>query len=163
MLSHEANNRGGEQRRHLHCAFDKTYQLGNRVVAREGWRWYSSRPPPLSKTGLDINDHIPVPPPLPPPRGDFCAGILEQSMGAWNRVGTGLSYRPARLHRLAASLPWTRFLDSLNVFKYGLCPQHIVLKSGKNCYTEPDLIKFIFVSFLWENFLICVRIPRIES
>jgi hypothetical protein len=28
-------------------------------------------------------------------------GILEQSMGARKRVGIGLSYRPARLHRLA--------------------------------------------------------------
>jgi hypothetical protein len=26
-----------------------------------------------------------------------CAGILEQSMGVRNRVGIGLSYRPARL------------------------------------------------------------------
>jgi hypothetical protein len=31
----------------------------------------------------------------------ICAGILEQSMGARNRVGTGLSYQPSRLHRLA--------------------------------------------------------------
>ncbi len=30
-----------------------------------------------------------------------CAGILEQSMGA-NRVGTGSSYRPARLHSTKA-------------------------------------------------------------
>ncbi len=28
------------------------------------------------------------------------AGIFKQSMGARNRVGIGLSYRPARLHRL---------------------------------------------------------------
>ncbi len=35
---------------------------------------------------------------------DKCAGILEQSMGARNRVGIGLSYRPARLHRLAESI-----------------------------------------------------------
>ncbi len=28
-------------------------------------------------------------------------GIFKQSMGARNRVGTGLSYRPARLHSLA--------------------------------------------------------------
>jgi hypothetical protein len=28
------------------------------------------------------------------------AGVLEQSMGARNRVGLGLSYRPARLHSL---------------------------------------------------------------
>ncbi len=30
-----------------------------------------------------------------------CAGIFQQTMGARNRVGTGLSYRPARLHSLA--------------------------------------------------------------
>ncbi len=34
-----------------------------------------------------------------------CAEILEQSMEARNRVGIGLSYRPARLHRLAESNP----------------------------------------------------------
>ncbi len=39
----------------------------------------------------------------------ICAEILEQSTGAKNRVGIGLSYRPARLHRL-----------SFNVYKYGL-------------------------------------------
>jgi hypothetical protein len=35
----------------------------------------------------------------------ICAGIFKQSMGARNRVGTGLSYRPARLHRLAEFIP----------------------------------------------------------
>ncbi len=34
-----------------------------------------------------------------------CAGIFEQSMGAKNRVGIGLSYWPTRLHRLAESIP----------------------------------------------------------
>jgi hypothetical protein len=43
------------------------------------------------------------------------AGILEQSMGARNRVGIGLSYRPAVLHRLAESIPWNRFLGFLKV------------------------------------------------
>ncbi len=43
------------------------------------------------------------------------AGILEQSMGARNRVGIGLSYRPSRLHRLVESVPWNRFLCSLKV------------------------------------------------
>jgi hypothetical protein len=33
------------------------------------------------------------------------AAILEQSMGARNRVGVRLSHRPARLHRLAESIP----------------------------------------------------------
>ncbi len=40
-------------------------------------------------------------------------------MGARNRIGIGLSYRPARLHRLAELVPWNRFLGSINV-KYGL-------------------------------------------
>ncbi len=46
------------------------------------------------------------------------AGILEQSMEAKNRVGIGLSYRPASLHRLAESIHWIRFLGSLKVKKY---------------------------------------------
>jgi hypothetical protein len=33
------------------------------------------------------------------------AGILEQSIGARNRVGIGLSYLPASLNRLAESVP----------------------------------------------------------
>jgi hypothetical protein len=49
-------------------------------------------------------------------RGAFCsAGHLEQSMGVRNRVrGIGLSYRPAKLQRLAESIPWNRFLGSKN-------------------------------------------------
>jgi hypothetical protein len=43
------------------------------------------------------------------------AGIFNQSMGARNRVGVGLSYQPARLHRLAEFIPWSRFLGSINV------------------------------------------------
>jgi hypothetical protein len=35
-------------------------------------------------------------------------------MGARNRVRIGLSYQPARLHRLAELTPWNRFLGSLN-------------------------------------------------
>jgi hypothetical protein len=31
-----------------------------------------------------------------------------------------LSYRPARLHRLAESVPRNRFLGPINVYKYGL-------------------------------------------
>jgi hypothetical protein len=43
------------------------------------------------------------------------AGIFKQSMGDRNAVGIGLSYRPARLHRLAESFSWNRFLGSINV------------------------------------------------
>jgi hypothetical protein len=41
-------------------------------------------------------------------------------MGARNRVGIWLSYRPARLQRLAELIPWNRFLGSLNVYKFRL-------------------------------------------
>jgi hypothetical protein len=54
------------------------------------------------------------------PYGEYGAGILKQSMGAGNRVGIGLSYLPARLHRLAEFIPRIRFLGSINVQKYGL-------------------------------------------
>jgi hypothetical protein len=43
------------------------------------------------------------------------AGIFKQCMGARNRVGTGLSYRPVKLHRPAELIPWNRFLGSLEV------------------------------------------------
>ncbi len=47
-------------------------------------------------------------------------GIFKQSMGARNRVGIGLSYRPVRLHMLAELIPWNRFLGLLKVQKFGL-------------------------------------------
>jgi hypothetical protein len=46
---------------------------------------------------------------------DSCAGIFKQSIGARNRVGIGLPYRPASLHSLAELVPWNRFLGSLRV------------------------------------------------
>jgi hypothetical protein len=48
----------------------------------------------------------------------FCTGILNKSTGARNLVGVGLSYRPARLHRLAELIPLNRFLGSLKVHKH---------------------------------------------
>jgi hypothetical protein len=44
-----------------------------------------------------------------------CAGIFNQSMGARNRVGIGLSHRLARPHSLAELVPWNRFLGSVKV------------------------------------------------
>jgi hypothetical protein len=59
--------------------------------------------------------------------GLTCAGILEQSMGARNRIGKGLSYPPARLERPAESVPWNRFLGSLKFVKYRLWSAHVFL------------------------------------
>ncbi len=56
----------------------------------------------------------------------YSAGIFEKSMGARNRVGIGLSvYCPAKLHRLAEWISWSRFLGSLIVLKVGLCVRYI--------------------------------------
>jgi hypothetical protein len=41
--------------------------------------------------------------------------FLNNLVGARNRVGIGLSYRPASLHSLAELVPWKRFLGSLKV------------------------------------------------
>ncbi len=38
-----------------------------------------------------------------------------------------LSYRPARLHGLAKSIPRNRFLVSINIYKYGLSTVYIYL------------------------------------
>jgi hypothetical protein len=45
-------------------------------------------------------------------------GINSQSGGPVRQAY--LTYRPARLLRMAESIPWNRFLGSLNVYKYGL-------------------------------------------
>jgi hypothetical protein len=42
-------------------------------------------------------------------------GIFKQSMGARNRLGIELSYRPARPHVLLELIPWNRFSGSLKV------------------------------------------------
>jgi hypothetical protein len=51
----------------------------------------------LRSPGIDSKESI-------PPDYVACVGILEQSPGARNRVGIGLSYRPAGIHRLVESI-----------------------------------------------------------
>jgi hypothetical protein len=53
-------------------------------------------------------------------------GSELEFMGARNRVGIGLSYRPARLYRLAELIPW----------KVGMVHQLVFL----NVYGAPELI-----------------------
>ncbi len=45
----------------------------------------------------------------------YRAGIFKESMGARNRGGRGLSYRPARLHSLPEFIPWNRFRGPIHV------------------------------------------------
>ncbi len=62
----------------------------------------------LWSPGVDSKEWI-------PPAYVAWAGIFKNSMGARHRLGIGLSYRPARLHRLAELMPWHRFLGSIKV------------------------------------------------
>jgi hypothetical protein len=48
------------------------------------------------------------------------AGIFKKSMGARHREGIRFSYRPARLHRLAEFIPWNQCRGPKNIYKYGL-------------------------------------------
>ena len=65
-----------------------------------------------------------------------------QSMGARNRVGIGLSYRPARLQRLAELVHWNRFLGSLKVKNSD---------SGGPLYDNPIPAWFIAPNRLFKN------------
>jgi hypothetical protein len=50
-----------------------------------------------------------------PMNDQYRAGIFKESRGVRNRGGIELSYRPARLHRLAEFIPWNQFLGFINV------------------------------------------------
>jgi hypothetical protein len=87
--------------------------------------------PPLSNRGSDSLTWLPEPEFLNPfqePKNRFqgtnsamlCSlaartGIFKKSMGARNRGGKGLLYRPARLHRLAEFIPWNQFRGPINI------------------------------------------------
>jgi hypothetical protein len=53
----------------------------------------------------------------------FIDPVLEFLNNLWGLEPSriGLSYRPSKLHRLAESIPWNRFLGSRKVKKYRLC------------------------------------------
>ncbi len=52
-----------------------------------------------------------------PPRKNFTTELEIVNVRVRQIV---LSYRPAKLHKLAESIPWIRFLGSLNVYKFVL-------------------------------------------
>ncbi len=75
-------------------------------------------------------------------RGFTCAGIFQQSMGARNRVGIGLSYRPARLHNLAELVPWKKsILGLLKSFKQQVLNcQYMALCMGAGDWWECNCV-----------------------
>jgi hypothetical protein len=73
--------------------------------------------------------------------------VLEQSMGARNREGIGLSYRRASLHKLPEPNPWYRLLCSLKVKNTvsGLPPSvYFPLWSRDQWFWRPDVWHKIF-------------------
>ena len=89
----------------------------------------------------------------------YRAGIFKKSMGARHRVGIGLSYRPARLHRLTEFIPWNRFLGSINVLKYGLSTPGTM--SARRKRKELDRNLAVCEYTMWS--LLCVFSPQNEK
>ncbi len=82
-----------------------------------------------------------------------CAGISEQYKGARNLVGIGLLYRPARLHRLAESIPQNRFLGSLKL-KYTVSGRHQQRGlANRNQPTHKENILYYKILTLSDKFL----------
>ncbi len=77
------------------------------------------------------------------PRIDSKASILPAYV-AWRAGTITLFVAPARLQRLAESIPWNRFLGPLNVYKYGLCSSVAVQKSF--CQTQ-GYGKYVFMLY----------------
>jgi hypothetical protein len=69
-------------------------------------------------------------------------------MGARNRVGIGLSYRPARLHRLAESIPWNRFLGSIKILKYQLRIQTVYTENRWDQKTRSKRVHLYISGFI---------------
>ncbi len=59
--------------------------------------------------------------------------IFKKSMGARNRGGRGLSYRPARLHRLAEFIPWTAISLTLSTIQSSQNVFDAVKASERKC------------------------------
>ncbi len=64
-----------------------------------------------------------------------------QSMG--NRVGRGVSYRSASLHRLVELIPWHRFLGSWKVKKFELCSRWLIGYIGHSLESISGLLKHL--------------------
>ncbi len=96
----------------------------------------------LRSPGIDYKESIPS-------AYVASAGIFKQSMGARNRVGIGLSYRPTRLHSLAELVHWNRFLGSLKVKKkFGLAGRYdntipTRFLAPIDCSRIPALVSFL--------------------
>jgi hypothetical protein len=66
-------------------------------------------------------------------------------MVARNRVGTGLSYGPTRLHMLAELIPLNRFLGPLKVYKFG--KQQTIIVQAKDHATSLNWWRGIIMSY----------------
>jgi hypothetical protein len=74
-----------------------------------------SQVPPWGEESIQGTESVRQPYAYLVPSPHSRAGIFKQSMRARNQGEIGLSYRPARLHRLAEFIPWNRFRGPINV------------------------------------------------
>ncbi len=86
-------------------------QIGLSNTGPPGWESIPGLLKRSTNTGSDYSHKESTFRPEPP----ALSWNFKKIYGARNQVGRGLSYRPARLHRLAEFIPWNRFLGSINV------------------------------------------------
>ncbi len=73
-------------------------------------------------------------------------------LGARNRVGIRLSYRPARLHRLAELTPWNRFLGLCSLL-YFLPLSLLFSFNFSYCFSSCSLLIFLVLFLLFFRLL----------
>jgi len=71
----------------------------------------------------------------------FDSWVVLHDSWARNQVGIVFSYRPARLHKLAESIPWNRFLGSIKVLKYRLCKSYSLNNFTAEVEVEVEVLK----------------------
>jgi hypothetical protein len=94
----------------------------------------------------------------------ICAGILDQSMGARNRVRIGMSYRSVRLH-LAESIPG--LLKSLKIPGRLWNPDLLFIKikqytTYRHFLTRTNTSEYSHSPHTWQNIRIFTRICRMR-
>ncbi len=105
---------------YIYCMQKCTYRYF--LYTKKSWSWpFCIAPPPPLPNTTRYGEEMPI---WKRSQAGVChiplcvwvcrAGIFKQSMGARNRVGIGLSYQPARLHRLAEFIPWNRSIPGLH-------------------------------------------------
>ncbi len=82
---------------------------------------------------------------------DSCAGIVEYSVGAKNRLWHRVSYRPVRLHRPAGRYnnPMPDYSRTYSFLQFNALPKHVLSPESTVYQIENTVGWFLFGRFMW--------------